>query len=341
MRAPRFLIRGFSRDPARFREGERSWSAWWAKFRAQVPANAWAALTALAATVIGFIAVGPLEHPSRFYEIAAQVMPAFLIALAVERSLLDSLGTKADFARTRREETVDSYAASGLNEGVRNSIEFALLQRQTLALHEDHRDLLNVPIAEVDIAKAAVVGHWHDDAMIWKVFRGLLHDEFGLAEDDHDFFEERTEWMDPSPAFDAIRESVLSAEPGPAIRWLAARAALREKRDSSGGLVGSQLVAAELNHLFAAQKKSELASILSRVTYRANLEYDSQRKRRTLSLRISIVLLTVTELLALVGLMSPGRPYAGLFVIAAGLVVASVMNVAGGALADLADSRGL
>src|SRR4051812_14213281 len=109
MGVPRFVARGFSRIPARFRGSQRFSSIWWERHRSSVPANAWIALTAAAVTAIGFAVVGPLKDPSKFYEISAQVIPAFLIALAVERSLLDSLGTKAEFARARRDETADSY----------------------------------------------------------------------------------------------------------------------------------------------------------------------------------------------------------------------------------------
>ncbi len=314
-------------------------SIWWAKHRSMVPANVWIALGSAAVAAGVFIVVGPLNDPSKVYAIAAQIMPAFLIAVAVEHSLLDSLGTKADFARARRDETADSYRAPGLSAGVRNTIEFALLKRQGEALPDGDRELLSVPVGPLEIAQAQVIGNWDEDALTWGILRGLIHDECGLPADEPDFFDDPKEWVDPSAAFEALRQSVLSREPGRAIRWLAARAALREDRDFSGGTVGTQLVAAELSRLFAAQDKATREDVLKRVTYRANLDYDRQREQRTLSLRISIVLLTTTEFLALTGVMSPGRPYSGLFVITAALVAASIMNVAGGALADLADSR--
>ena len=339
MWVPRVLARGFSRDPASFLEGERAVSTWWARRRSQIPANAWAAGTAAVGTAIGFVVVGPVKDPSNFYGIAAQVVPAFLIALAVERSLLDSLGTKADFARARRDETTDSYAEPGLNGGVRNVIELALLAREREAIQEKRQDLLSVSVGPLDVAQAAFVGHWDDDAMAWQIFRSLLHDEFGLEEDDPDFFEAPKHSPDPTPAFDALRDSVVSPAPGRGIRWLAAHAALREDRNFSGGTVGAQIVAAELNRLFEAQRTSGLESVLKRVTHRANLDYDRQRKHRTLSLRISIILLTTTEFLALIGVMSPGRPYSLLFVVTAALVAASVINVAGGAFSDLAGAR--
>jgi hypothetical protein len=304
-----------------------------------VPTNLLIALVAAALVASVFIVVGPLKDPSKLYAIAAQIMPAFLIAVAVEHSLLDSLGTKADFARVRRDETADSYSEPGLSGGVRNTIEFALLDRQGEALPDGDRELLSVPVGKLEIAQAHVIGNWDDDPMSWHIFRGLINDECGLPADDPDFFEDPKEWVDPSPAFGALRESVLSREPGRAIRWLAARAALREDRDFSGGTVGTQLVAAELNRLFAAQDKAAREDVLKRVTYRANRAYNTQREQRTLSLLSSIVLLTTTEFLALIGVMSPGRPYSGLFLITAALVAASIMNVAGGAFADLADRR--
>jgi hypothetical protein len=232
-----------------------------------------------------------------------------------------------------------AHSAPGLNEGVRNTIEFALLDRQKDALPIGDHKSLSISVDSLAIAQAALVGHWDDDPMSWDIFRDLVHDECGLPADDPDFFDDPREWVDHSPGFEALRESVLSREPGRAIRWLAARAALRKDRDFTGGSVGLQLVAAELSRLFTGQNKAGLEGVLKRVTYRANLEYDRQREQRTWSLRSSIVLLTTTELLALAGVMSPGRPYSGLFVITAALVAASIMNVAGGALADLADRR--
>ena len=313
-------------------------SDWWVEHRSDVPGNVWTAAAAAAASAIGLFVVGPVKDPSSFYEVSAQVVPAFLIALAVERTLLDSLGTKASFARGRRDETADSYEDPGLNIGVRDVIELGLLARGSKAVKEKRPELLSVPVGPGDIAQAAAVGSWHDDAMTWHILRDMLHDEFGLEKDDPDFFDEPTERADPSPAYQALRESLLRRDPGRGMRWLAARTALRDNREFAGGTVGPTLVAAELSRLFAAQQESELASTLKRVTYRANLDYDRQRKHRTLSLRISIILLTATEFMALIGLISPGRPYSGLFVVTAALVAASVMNVAGGALADLADS---
>ncbi len=310
-----------------------------AKHRSMVPANAWIALVAAVVAASVFIVVGSPKDPSKLYAIAAQIMPAFLIAVAVEHSLLDSLGTKADFARVRRDETADSYSAPGLSGGVRNTIEFALLERQKDAMPVGDRELLSIPVDRLAIAQAHIIGHWDDHEMSWRIFRGLIHDECGLPAEDPDFFEAPKKLVDPSAAFIALRESVLSREPGQAFRWLAARAALREDRDFSGGTVGTQLVAAELSRLVTGQREAAGEAVLKRVTYRANREYDRQREQRTWSLRSSIVLLTTTEFLALIGLMSPGRPYSGLFVITAALVAASIMNVAGGALADLADRR--
>jgi hypothetical protein len=304
-----------------------------------VPTNVWIAFVVGAVVTSVFIVVGSLKDPSKLYAIAAQIMPAFLIAVAVEHSLLDSLGTKADFARLRRDETADSYSAPGLSGGVRNTIEFALLERQGEALPNGDRELLSIPVGKLEIAQAHVIWIWDNDPMSWRIFRDLIHDECGLPADDPDFFDDSKEWVDPSPTFEALRESVLSREPGRAIRWLAARAALREDRDFSGGTVGTQLVAAELSRLFAAQDKAAREDVLKRVTYRANRAYDRQREQRTLSLLSSIILLTTTEFLALIGVMSPGRSYSGLFVITAALVAASIMNVAGGAFADLADRR--
>jgi hypothetical protein len=303
-----------------------------------IHASVWIAAAAAIVAAAGFILVGPLKDPSKFYGTAVLVMPAFLIAVAVERTTLGSLGTKADFARVQRDETVDSYRQRGLDAGVRNTIEFALMAR-TKAGFPHERDMLSISVGPVDIAKAAVVGNWDEEPFFWSVFRDQLHDEFGLPSDDPDFFDPPQEWVDPSSGFEALRESVLSPDPGDAIRLLATHAALREDREFGGGSVGLQLVGAELKRLFAAQHDAALESVLSRVTYRANREYDRQLRQRTASLCASIVLLTATELLALIGLMSPGRPYSGLFVVTAAAVVASIMNVAGGALADIAGLR--
>lgn len=335
---PRIVRGGFSRAERPRGDGERSLSSFRTMPRPFVPANVWIAATASVIAVIGFVLVGPLTDPSKFYAIAAQIMPAFLIAVAVERSLVDSLGTKADFARVRRDETADGYVARGISGGVRNGIEFALLDRTKGALMTDP-ELLSISVEPVDIAKAAMLGNWDDDPMTWSIFRGQLHDEFGLPADDPDFFDPPEEWVDPSPAFEAMGQSVLSRTPGESIRLLAAHAALREDRDFRGGTVGMQLVAAELRRLFDAQHQSVLQKVLERVTYRANQDYDRHRKERTVSLRVSIVLLTTTEFLALIGLMSPGQPYSGLFVVTAAAVAASIMCVVGGAFADLADSR--
>ncbi len=339
MKLPASIARSFSRDPERSRTGAGSHARWAAKHCSSVPANAWTAAAAAAAAALGLGLIGPSKDPSKLYEIAAQVVPAFLIALAVERSLRDSLGTKADFARTRRDETADSYSARGLSGGIRNTIEFAMLKRQGDGVRDGDDALLSVSVEPLDVAQALIVGHWDDDPMTWSLFRDLLHDEFGLPADDPDFFDPPEEWSDPSPAFEALHKSMLSHEPGRSLRWLAARAVLQKDRAFAGGTVGNQLLGAELSRLFDAQRQSTFDRVLKQVTYRANLEYDRQRKHRTLSLRISILLLTTTEFMALIGVMSPGRPYSGLFVITAALVVASVLNVAGGALADLKTPR--
>jgi len=330
---------GWTRVRLRLSDGMRSRHGGRSNQKRSVPASVWIAPAAAVVVAMGFVLVGPLKDPSKFYEIAAQIMPAFLIAVAVERSTLSSLGTKADFARVRREETVDSYSPRGMNEGVRNTIEFAFLARTQAVLKPD-LEMLGIPVEPVDVAKAAVVGNWDDDSMFWWIFRGVLHDEFGLPADDPDYFDPPDEWTDPSPAFKALRESALSREPGEAVRLLAAHAALRQDREFAGGKVGIQIVGAELSRLFAAQRDAVLKGVLSRVTYRANREYDRQLSQRTLSLGVAIVLLTTTELLALIGLISPGRPYSGLFVVTAAAVGASIMNVGGGALADLASRRG-
>jgi hypothetical protein len=338
MSVPAFFNRGQARLAHHLRDRLGSRRSFWGNPRGFVPASVWIAAVAAAAAVGGLVLVGPLKDPSKFYGVAAEIMPAFLIAVAVQRSLLDSLGTKADFARVRRDETADSYSPRGLDKGVRNVIEFALVERTKQAVMND-LDLLRISVGPADIAKAAIVGNWDDDVMFWRVFRGQLHDEFGLPEEDPDFFDPPEEWVDPSPGFEGLRESALSRDPGHAIRLLASHAALREDPDFRGGTVGAHVVAAELKRLFAAQHEAVLQQVLSRVTYRATRDYDRRLAQRAFSLRVSIVLLATTEFLALAGLMSPGRPYSGLFVVTAAGVASSIMNVAGGAFADLADSR--
>jgi hypothetical protein len=304
---------------------------------ARVPLATWSALVAAAVTAGGLLLFGPVKQPSKFYEIAAAIMPAFLIAVAVERSLLGSLGTKADFARVRRDETTDSYRARGFDAGVRNTIEFALLHRTTGAIPDDP-DMLSIPVEPIDIAKAAAIGNWDDDPMFWSVFRDVLRDDFGLSEDP-DCFDSAGGWIDPTDAFNSIRDSVLSRDAGPAVRLLAAHAALRQDRDFRGGTVGVQVVQTELKRLHDANHQKELRDVLGRITYRANLEYDRRVHQLVISLRTSIVVIMATEFLALIGVLSPGRPYSGLFVVTAAAVVASITSVAGGALADLSRAR--
>lgn len=222
MRVPEHIARAFSRDPARFREGERALTNWWVANRGWVPANAWLALAAALGTTAVFVRLSPPTDSSAFYAIAAQIIPAFLVALAVERSLLDSLGTKTEFARSRRDAVVDSYVSPTLNRGVVFRIEMALAKRMLEAVEEGRIADVNIPVRPQDIASAALTAHPHDDSLTWSLFRSRLHDEFGLPADDPDYFETGTPaWADPSPAFSAIETSILSPAPGSTIRWLA------------------------------------------------------------------------------------------------------------------------
>jgi len=303
-----------------------------------VPVGMWSVIAAAAITAVGFLLVGPIHQPSKFYEIAAGIMPAFLVAVAVERSLLGTLGTKADFARVRRDETVDSYSPRGFDGGVLHTIELALLDR-TDGVNVNDAGMRGIPVEPIDIAKTAVVGNWDDDPMFWSVFRDQLHDEFGLQAEDPSYFDPPGEFIDSSTAFRAMRESVLRREAGPAIRMLAAHAALRADREFREGIIGNQLVKSELKRLHDAHHEIVLRRVLNQVTYLANREYGKRVHQLVLSLRTSIVLLTSTEFLALIGVLSPGHPYAGLFVVTAAAVAASITNVSGGALADLAHSQ--
>jgi hypothetical protein len=329
------LLRGLSKDPDDFRIGERALTEWWAANRHWIPPNAWIATAAAIAVAIAFIATGPLQAPASFYGIAAQVIPAFLIALAVERTLLDSLGTKSEYARRRREEALDTYNSYGLDEGIVFRLEMALMYRMNDAIAEGRLEDVNIPVSHVDIAKAAITARPDDEALTWGLFRSRLHDEIGLPENDADPFEESGPWIDLSASFAAMDESVRSQPPGDTIRWLAVLAAVSQGADLSGGVVEGHTILSELKRLHAAEEDRKRESYLKRLTHRAYLDYDGQRRHRTVSLRFSILLLTVTEVATVIGLMSPRQPYRALFILTVSLAAASIVNVAGGALADL------
>jgi hypothetical protein len=335
MPAPRFLVRGLSKDPDEFRKGERFLTEWWVNNRQWIPMNAWIAVAAAVAVAIVFVAKGPLKDPAAFYGIAAQVIPAFLVALAVERSLLDSLGTKADHARRRRDEALDTYDSSGLDQGIVFRIELALMKRVSVAIEERRLDTANIPVSRTDVAKASLTARPDDDALTWRLLRARLHEEVGLPLDDPDPFEEPDVFVDPSAGFAALDKSVLSQEPGETIRWLAVLAAVRHQADVSRGMVEGPTILTELKRLHAVEEERKRNSFLKRVTYCANLDYDRQHRRRTISLRFSILLLVITELATMVGVMSPHQPYRALFIVTVCLAAASVVNVAGGALAEL------
>jgi hypothetical protein len=89
-------------------------SIWWAKHRSMVPANVWIALGAAAVAAGVFIVVGPLNDPSKVYAIAAQIMPAFLIAVAVEHSAF-AAGSPGLPSRTAADQSIAPAALSFCN----------------------------------------------------------------------------------------------------------------------------------------------------------------------------------------------------------------------------------
>jgi hypothetical protein len=290
-------------------------------------------ITAALFAVLG----GQSDPPSGFYSVAAQVLPAFLVALALERSLLDSLGTKTSFAKTRRDEYLDQWPSSGLSGGILWVIEHALFERTSRALTEKGAGPASILVSDLAATQALLVVQWQDDAMTWTALRDRFRAEFGLRATDADYFErDEEDFYDPSQAFNALGQSVLQEQPGPSIQLLAALAVLRHGEDLSEGRASARHVADEAKRLHDAYVEQEREQTLRRITHRANVSYERQRTRRTYSLRISLVLLTVTECVALVGVLSPGRPYHGLFILTVALVVASILNVTGGALVELA-----
>src|SRR4051794_34067071 len=72
--------------------------------RVPVPENVLAGLASFVSVFLIALWFAP-KTTSRFYEAAVQVIPVFLVALAVEQTLARSLGTESAYVREAREKT--------------------------------------------------------------------------------------------------------------------------------------------------------------------------------------------------------------------------------------------
>ena len=69
--------------------------------------------------------------------------------------------------------------------------------------------------------------------------------------------------------------------------------------------------------------------------YEVGAAYKARRRHQQVSVSASVCTLAITEILAFIGVLSPGSPYAGLFSVTAGAVVASFIAITIDAVGNL------
>jgi hypothetical protein len=256
-----------------------------------VPKNLFAGL--LAGIIVAAAALLTSPHETQaFYQAAVQVVPVFLVALALERSLAETLGTESSviveqLQRVDREWTPPSsetrtYYGVGLQ------------------------------LRELD-----------PQSFRWDDVAAVRADMAGLSDVDAARTLPRGERL----TRDELRHLTLA---------LAARAlgdrpriAYRTRKVSRDELLHEwDVLSGALTDRGKERAKAELR-------YEVAPAYEERRRRQRRSILVSVATLAVAELLAFIGLLSPGRPYTCLFATTAGAVAASFVAVTIDAITNL------
>jgi len=232
------------------------------------------------------------QHTQTFYNAAVQVVPVFLVALALERSLAETLGTETSVI-SEQLDRVD-------REWTPPSSQTRRYYGVGLKLREIHAQSFRWK--EIAACRAALEGQSRID-----IVRTLPGGE------------------DPTAA--ELREISLV---------LASRALGRRPRfQRRTRRVGRDELLVEWDALYAALTDRGKERAKDDVRYEVGTAYRSRRRRQQISVSASVCTLAIAEILAFVGLLSPGSAYPGLFIATAGAIVASFVAITVDAVSNL------
>jgi hypothetical protein len=256
---------------------------------------------------------------SAFYEAAVQIIPVFLVALAVEQSFSESLGTESAFIQEARSRVKADYIEPAEFDVALASFEGALGRRGT-GTGRLHDFELSVPKREYekyrDLADGSYLAQWQ-----WLIAKVLKADK-GLS--DRAGEEARVEAADARlPIVAALALHDLAGVP---------RFTFTNAEDVNGR---------DIMFFIDKLRKSANDGLLTRLQLEAERdavgEYRDRKAARRLSTLFAISLLAAAELVAFVGLLSPGESYRALFGVSAALFTGSFVAVTTGAAQQLLD----
>ena len=232
------------------------------------------------------------EHPQPFYSAAVQVVPVFLVALALERSLAETLGTETSVISEQLDRVDREWTPP--SSQTRRYYGVGLRLRELEAQSFSWTDIV--------ACRTAIDGRTRVE-----IVRTLPGGE--------------------EPTDGELREISLVL----ASRVLGRRPRFRRRTPR----VRSDELLREWDALFAALTDRAKEHAKDDVRYEVGAAYKSRRRRQQISVSASVCTLAVAEILAFVGLLSPGSAYRGLFCVTAGAVVASFVAITVDAISNL------
>lgn len=238
-----------------------------------------------AGVIVALVAIvaAPAQTQS-FYAAAVQIVPVFLVAVALERSLAETLGSET------------TVIAEALERAER---EWTPPSSETRAYYG-----VGLQLRELG-----------PQSFSWNEITGSREETKGLSDVDLARTLPRAEALDP----DAMRRLVVAL--GARVVGDRPRFGRRTRNVSRDELLAQwDILAGALTERAKQRAKDELE-------YQTTEVYRARRRLRRLSILASALTLATAELLAFIGLLSPGRPYVGLFSASAGAVAASFVAV--------------
>lgn len=236
---------------------------------------------ALLAAVAAFFAAP--SDTAAFYSAAAQVNPVFLVALAVERSLAEALGTETQYVNELRNRLATDYEPSLRNCSILSAVRDVLLRHSVAA---------NAPYPGGD---EWIVGH-HD----YEAADGLLE----VAENE--------QWEVFTQAVDAERQAKphlrelgawadAQGQTSSAVEMLALVAYLAKPIADINGSISGREVLAFVDQIYEEGNARELHLRQDAAAGEAVVRYRALKRKQRRTLLFSILLLAVGELLAFAG----------------------------------------